>query len=438
MWDFETDPAYQRQLDWVDQFVRDEVEPLDYVLDNPFDKSDTRALAIIEPLQAEVKRRGLWACHLGPELGGQGYGQVKLALLNEILGRSRWAPSIFGCQAPDSGNAEILAHYGTDGQKARYLQPLLDGQITSCYSMTEPHGGADPTLFKVRAERDGDSWVINGEKWFSSNARYASFFIVMAVTNPDVSPYQGMSMFIVPGETSGIDIVRNVGVATEPPEQGSLGGVRHDHGYVRYRNVRVPADHLLGGEGQAFVISQTRLGGGRVHHAMRTVALARHAFDMLCERAVSRQTRTGPLAALQMTQEKVADSWIDIETFRLLVLRTAWRIDQYKDYKLVRKDISAVKIMLPRVLHDVAQRALRIHGSLGVSNEMPFVSMMVTAEALGIVDGPTEVHKVTLAKQVLKQYSPVDTLFPSGHLPTLREKAFADFAERLEHDAAEW
>src|SRR5204863_5036221 len=151
MWDFETEPEYQRQLDWVDTFVREEVEPLDFVLDDPFDKSDEQALSIVGPLQEEVKARGLWACHLGPDLGGKGYGQVKLALLNEILGRSRWAPSVFGCQAPDSGNAEILAHYGTDDQKATYLQPLLDGQITSCYSMTEPHAGADPTLFRTKA-----------------------------------------------------------------------------------------------------------------------------------------------------------------------------------------------------------------------------------------------------------------------------------------------
>ncbi|GGM97962.1 acyl-CoA dehydrogenase family protein [Streptomyces fuscichromogenes] len=438
MWDFETDADFQLQLDWAGTFVRDVVEPLDFVLGNPYDKSDERSLAMVRPLQKEVRSRGLWACHLGPELGGPGYGQVKLALLNEILGRSRWAPSVFGCQAPDSGNAEILAHYGTPEQKARYLQPLLDGEITSCYSMTEPHAGADPTLFKVRAERDGTDWVINGEKWFSSNARYASFFLVMAVTDPEVSPYEGMSMFIVPAETPGIDIVRNIGVATEPPGQVSAAGVREDHGYVRYQNVRVPADHLLGAQGQAFVIAQTRLGGGRIHHAMRTVALARHAFDLMCERAVSRRTRRGPLAAFQLTQEKVADSWIDLESFRLLVLRTAWLIDKHQDYKKVRKDIAAVKVMLPRVLHDVAQRALHLHGALGVSNEMPFMSMMVTAEALGIADGPTEVHKITLARQVLAQYTPVDTLFPSGHLPSVRERALAAFAEHVDHEAAQF
>lgn len=435
MWNFETDPEFQKELDWVDGFVRDEIEPLDFVLRSPFDKTDERAMAVIRPLQDEVKKRGLWACHLGPELGGQGYGQLKLALLNEILGRSRFAPSIFGCQAPDSGNAEILAHFGTEEQKAKYLQPLLDGEIASCYSMTEPHAGSDPALFKVRAVRDGDSWIIDGEKWFSSNARYASFFIVMAVTNPDVSAYQGMSMFIVPAETPGVEIIRNVGVGTEPPGQGSESGVRHDHAYMRYNKVRVPADHLLGGEGQAFVIAQTRLGGGRIHHAMRTVAMARHAFDLLCERALSRETRSGPLSSMQTTQERIAESWIDLESFRLLVLRTAWLIDKHQDYKMVRKDIAAIKVMLPRVLHDIAQRALHLHGALGVSNEMPFISMMVTAEALGIADGPTEVHKITLAKQVLRQYTAVDTLFPSGHLPTLREKAFETVNQRLDQKA---
>ena len=211
-WDFETDPEYQEQLDWVDEFVRTEVEPLDLVFGSPYDLSDQRMVTAVKPLQEQVRERGLWACHLGPELGGPGYGQLKLGLLNEKLGRSRFAPRVFGCQAPDSGNAEILAHYGTDEQKGKWLQPLLDGEIVSCYSMTEPHGGADPTHFRTTAERDGDEWVITGEKWFSSNARWASFLITMVVTNTDVSPYQGMSMFIVPADAPGLNIVRNVAV----------------------------------------------------------------------------------------------------------------------------------------------------------------------------------------------------------------------------------
>ena len=430
MWDFETDPEYQAKLDWVDTFMREEVEPLDFAALDPYDKTNPDVMAVLRPLQQQVREHGLWAAHLTPELGGQGYGQVQLALLNEILGRSRWAPSVFGCQAPDSGNAEILALFGTEQQKQRYLQPLLDGEISSCYSMTEPQGGSDPGLFVTRAERDGDSWVINGEKWFSSNARHASFFIVMAVTNPDARTRDKMSLFIVPAETPGIEIVRNVAVGGESSDHGS-------HGYVRYTDVRVPADHVLGGEGQAFAIAQTRLGGGRVHHAMRTIALARRAFDMMCERAVSRQTRQGPLSSFQLTQEKIADSWIQIEQFRLLVLRTAWLIDKHHDYQLVRRDIAAVKVAMPQVLHDVVQRAMHLHGALGVSNEMPFVKMMVAAESLAIADGPTEVHKLTLARRTLKEYEPVDTMFPSAHIPTRRAAAAARLAERLEHEVAE-
>lgn len=422
-WDFETDPEYQKLLDWADEFVREELEPLDLVLHDPYDKSDPRVQAVIRPLQDRVREQGLWACHLGPELGGKGYGQVKLALLNEILGRSRWAPSVFGCQAPDSGNAEIIAHFGTESQKDLYLKPLLNGEISSCYSMTEPHGGADPTLFTTRAVRDGDEWVITGEKWFSSNAKHAAFLIVMAVSDPDVSAYEGMSMFIVPAGTPGLEIIRNVGVGGE--REGS-------HGYVRYDGVRVPAENLLGAEGGAFVIAQTRLGGGRIHHAMRTIAQVRKAFDMMCERALSRQTRYGPLSKLQMTKEKIADSWIEMEQFRLLVLRTAWLIDKHQDYKLVRKDIAAVKAAMPKVFHDVVQRAMHLHGALGISTEMPFSAMMVGAQALAIADGPTEVHKITLARQVLREYEPVEGLWPSGHLPTRREAARARYADLLE------
>ncbi len=426
-WEFETEPEFQRELDWIDAFVRNEVEPLDLVLDDPYDKSDAAAMKLVRPLQEQVKERGLWACHLGPELGGLGYGQLKLALMNEILGRSRFAPSVFGCQAPDSGNAEILAHYGSESQKQKYLQPLLDGEISSCYSMTEPHAGADPTLFRTRAVRDGDEWVINGEKWFSSNARYSSFLIVMAVSDPDVSPYEGMSMIIVPTDAPGVNIVRNVGVGGEAEGEGS-------HGYIRYEDVRVPADHVLGAPGSAFVIAQTRLGGGRIHHAMRTIAQVRRAFDMMCERALSRETRKGKLASLGVVQEQIADSWIEIEQFRLLVLRTAWLIDKYQDYKKVRKDIAAVKVAMPKVYHDVAQRAMHLHGALGVSNEMPFAGMMVAAEVMGIADGPTEVHKVTVARQVLRDYKAVDGLWPSAHIPTRRAAARERYAAALEHE----
>jgi acyl-CoA dehydrogenase len=207
-WDFETEPEFQKQLDWIEQFVHQEVEPLDLIHGNPYDVRDPKRNALVKPLQAEVRKRKLWACHLEPELGGQGYGQLKLALINEILGRSHFAPIVFGCQAPDSGNAEILAKFGTPEQKKRFLQPLLDNEIVSSFSMTEPQGGADPKVFQCRAELKGDNWAINGYKWFSSNAHLASFLIVMVVTEPDAPPYQRQSAILVPADTPGVNIVR--------------------------------------------------------------------------------------------------------------------------------------------------------------------------------------------------------------------------------------
>ncbi len=424
-WDFETDPEFQVELDWVAEFVRNEIEPLEFVIDHGYDMTDPVRNALIKPLQQQVRERGLWACHLGPELGGKGYGQVKLGLLNEILGRASWAPIIFGCQAPDSGNAEILAHYGTPEQKRQWLEPLLDNTIVSCFSMTEPQGGADPKVFTTSAVQDGDEWIINGEKWFSSHAKFASFLIVMAVTDPDNPPYQQMSMFIVPTDVPGVEIVRNVGLGYEQQGHGT-------HAYMRYTDVRVPRDSMLGDRGGAFVVAQTRLGGGRIHHAMRTVGQVQKAFDMMCERAVSRFTQGEMLGRKQMVQAMIADSWVDIEQFRLLVMRTAWRIDKYQDYKRVRKDISAVKATMPRVFHDVASRALQIHGSLGVSDEMPFAAMVIESFHMGLADGPTEVHKVTVARQLLSEHSPIESLFPTGHLPTRRDAAIARYRDVIE------
>lgn len=428
-WEFETDAAFQVELDWVAQFVRDEVAPLDHVIAHPYDLTDPVRQRLVPPLQAQVRERGLWACHLGPELGGPGYGQVKLALLNEILGRAHCAPIVFGCQAPDSGNSEILAHYGTPSQKARFLEPLLRNEIVSCFSMTEPQGGADPKVFRTRATEDGDEWVIAGEKWFSSHARFADFFITMAVTDPDNPPYQQMSMFLVPAATPGIEIVRNVALGYQRPEDGT-------HAYMRYNDVRVPKENMLGDRGGAFVVAQTRLGGGRIHHAMRTVGQVQMAFEMMCERAASRFTQGELLGRKQMVQDMIAQSWIDIESFRLLVLRTAWRIDRYKDYKRVRKDISAVKAAMPRVFHDVAARALQVHGSLGVSNEMPFAKMVIESFHMGLADGPTEVHKATLARLLLSETTPTDGLFPTEHLPSQRERAIARYAAIIEDEVA--
>ena len=351
--------------------------------------------------------------------------QVKLALLNEILGRATMAPIVFGCQAPDSGNAEILAHFGTEEHKAKYLQPLLDGQIWSCFSMTEPQAGADPQEFTCTAFLDGDEWVINGEKWFASNARYADFIILMVVTEPDNPTYQRHSMLIVPTDTPGVEIVRGVG------HGGSDTHGQGTHAYMRYTDARVPAANVLGGRGNAFVVAQTRLGGGRIHHAMRTVGMAKLALEMMIERAVSRRTQGELLSKKQLVQEMIAESWIELEQFRLLVLQTAWKIDRYHDYKRVRGDISAVKIGMSGVLNRIASRALQIHGSLGVTEEMPFMAMIANAYHLGLADGPTEVHKVTLARTLLSKATPAPGLFPTRHIPAERDAALVKYADVL-------
>lgn len=432
MADFSIDPAFQEQLNWIREFVKAEVEPLDLAFageDMVYNKASAFYEEAIRPLQQIVKDRGLWSCHLTPEFGGQGYGQVQLAYMNEILGRSQFGPTVFGNQAPDSGNAEIIAHYGTPEQKAKYLEPLLDGRISSCYSMTEPQGGADPGVFTCSAVRDGDEWVIDGEKWFSSSLRYASFLIVMVITDPDVAVHKGASMFLVPADSPGIEVVRNVGVGQEHDGHGG-------HAYVRYNSVRVPADHLLGGEGQAFAIAQTRLGGGRLHHAMRTVGAVSRCLDMLCERALSRTTQGELLARKQATQEKIADSFIELLQFKLQVLHAAWVVDQ-KGGHAARKEIAAVKVATPKVYREAVLRTMQLHGALGVSNEMPLANMLMASVTMGIADGPTEVHKFTVAREVLKEYSPAEGDWPSEHLPERRAAARADYADLLERSIAD-
>jgi len=419
-WDFITDPDYQELLDWADAFVTDKVYKLDVLWphDNykPTDQLTAQQRAVIDPMKQAVRDRGLWACHLGPELGGQGYGQLKLALLNEILGKSIWGPRIFGTQAPDTGNAEIIAHYGTEQQKAAYLAPLLNGDIVSCYSMTEPQGGADPGVFVTRAERDGDEWVINGDKFFSSNARYASFYIVMAVTDPDASVLRRMSMFLVPADTPGIEIVRNLAHFGEPEDHGT-------EALVHYENVRVPATAMLGDEGDAFGVAQTRLGGGRVHHAMRTVGNAQRCLDMMAERALSRTTKGRTLADMQAVQNMIADSYSEIQQFRLFVTYTAWQIDKYQDYNRVRKDIAAIKVLTPKVMEAVGKRAIQIHGALGTTYDLPLTRMFASGLMLALADGPTEVHQTTVAKQVLRQYKPTGGLWPTEYIPHRRAEA---------------
>jgi len=417
MWSFETEPEFQIELDWIDKFVREEVEPLDYILGSQWNIHDPDFGRLVRPLQHRVKERGLWACHLGPALGGKGYGQLKLALMNEKFGMSRFGPIVFGAQAPDTGNSEILAHFGTPEQKVKYLEPLLANEVVSCFSMTEPQGGADPLQFETSAVLEGDTWVINGEKWFASEAETAAFYIMMVVTDPEAkSPYDRASMFVIPTKTPGIEIVRNYGFYGEPEDT---------HAHLKITDARVGVDAMLGERGQAFAIAQTRLGGGRLHHAMRAIAQATRAFEMTCERVVSRHTKGEMLGEKQMVQEKIADCWVQLRQFRLLVLETAWLADQGHDWKEIRLNVSAVKMVMPRVLNDVASTALHLHGSLGLSHEMPFAGWIINSFHIGLADGPTEVHKTVVARQVLKGVSPAEGMFPSY------------MRHRLERDARE-
>jgi acyl-CoA dehydrogenase len=429
-WDFETEPEFQQKLDWMDQFVREEIEPLDLVFRgpaDPFDPGRRGPAAAMAPLKKIVQQQGLWACHLGPELGGKGYGQVKLGLMNEILGRSRFAPTVFGCQAPDTGNAEILARFGTPEQKRKYLEPLLAGEVASCYSMTEPQAGADPGQFTCRARLEGQEWVIDGEKWFASHADFSRFLLVVVVTDPTVPIHKGASILIVDRDTPGLEIVRNVGVGMHS-EPGT--GV---HGHLRFTNCRVPAANILGKPGQGFEVAQSRLGGGRIHHAMRTVGVMKRALDMMCERALSRTTKGEPLSAKQLTQEKIADSYTQITQFRLHVLYAAWLIDKHQAYtREVRREIAAVKAAMPAVLRDVIYRALHLHGSLGMSTDTPLMGMWAYVPEMGIVDGPTEVHKFTVAKELLRGRAGTTAQFPDYYYPNAIEKARAKLAHALE------
>jgi acyl-CoA dehydrogenase len=425
-WDFSTDPDFQEQLDWMAQFVRDEIWPLETLVA----ELDQPALErIYEPLQQTVKDRGLWAAHLDPELGGQGFGQLKLGLMHEILGSSPFAPNAFGCQAPDSGNSEILALAGTSEQKDRWLHPLLEGDLKSAFSMTEPDSaGSDPTQLKTRAVREGDEYVINGHKWFSSNASIADFLIVMAVTDPEARPHQRATMFIVPTDTPGVNILRDVATMEHPQEEfGKLGG----HAEIRYEDVRIPVDNRLGGEGEGFLIAQQRLYPGRIHHCMRWLGVAQRAFDMLCERATYRESHGKVLGRHQSVQNWIADSAAQMQAARLMTLHAAWKMDT-QGVAAARQDISLIKFYGASMLHDVVDRALQAHGSLGYSTDLPLEAMYRFARGARFYDGPDEVHRQSVARQILGGYSPPADGVPTEHVPTRRAAAREKFADLLE------
>ncbi|HEX6348766.1 MAG TPA: acyl-CoA dehydrogenase family protein [Candidatus Dormibacteraeota bacterium] len=420
-WDFSTEPEFEAKLEWMRSFVRERVWPLEVL-----DVEDDVFRRILRDLQAEVKAQGLWATHLPPELGGQGFGQVKLALMHEIEGTSFWGPFVFGNQAPDSGNAEILALAGTPEQKERWLYPLLAGDMMSAFSMTEPeNAGSDPTRLTTTAVLDGGEWVINGHKWYSSNAMGADFLIAMVVTQPDAEPHRRASMIIVPRDAPGLDVVRNV------PTMAGEERFQMGHPEVYYRNCRVPATHLLGKRGQGFELAQMRLGPGRIHHCMRWLGQARRAFDDLCERALQREVGGEPLAAKQTVQNWIADSAAEMAAARLLTLYAAWKIDQAGP-RGARVEISMIKYHGAQVLFNVIDRAIQAHGGLGYSGDMPLEAMYRVARCARIVDGADEVHRATVARLLLRDYTAPDGIWPRDHVPTRRAAAAKQFAEYLE------
>lgn len=418
-WDFSTDPAFAEKLDWAREFLIEEIYPLEVL---ELDHHEFRRLA--KPLQQRVKEHGLWAAHLDQELGGQGYGQLALGLLHEILGRSELAPYVFGCQAPDSGNAELIALAGTQEQRLQWMEPLLDGSLLSAFSMTEQGTGSDPKQFTTAARIENGEWVLNGRKWFVGNASRADFHIVMAVTEPDAPPHERMSMLIVPTETAGIS-TREIGLMNDPDHRNPVWS----HCEVGYDEVRVPSENLLGTRGQAFQLAQKRLGPGRIHHCMRWMGVCRRAFEMLCERSVSVDVHGGPLADKQTVQNWVADCAAAIESARLLTLQTAWKIDQVGASQ-ARTEIAMIKYHGATVLHDVIDKAIQVHGSLGFSTDMPLEQMYRWARAARIYDGPDEVHRVTVARRILKDYTP--TTQPTEHIPSRREAALERFREQLD------
>jgi acyl-CoA dehydrogenase len=332
---------------------------------------------------------------------------------------------------PDSGNSELLALAGTPEQKDRWLHPLLAGDIRSAFSMTEPgSAGADPTTLQTRAVLDeaAGEWVVDGHKWFTSNGSIADVLIVMAVTEPDARPHQRASMLVVPADTPGVTILRDVPTMEQPAEHfGRLGG----HAEIRYESVRVPEENLLGARGAGFALAQARLVPGRIHHCMRWLGVARRAFDMLCERATYRVSHGSVLGDKQTIRNWIADSAAQMQAARLMTLHAAWKIDT-EGAAAARTDVSLIKFYGAQVLHDVIDRALQTHGSLGYSTDLPLEAMYRYARGARLYDGPDEVHRQAVARQILNGYSPPPDGVPSEHVPTRRAAARERFAELLE------
>jgi acyl-CoA dehydrogenase len=359
-------------------------------------REDDAADELIRELRREAKDADLWAPHLPPEAGGSGSGFLEYAYLNEEIGRSMYAQLIFGCQAPDAGNGEILHLFGTERQKKQFLEPLVSGEMRSFFGMTEPEvAGSDPTLLRGRAVRDGDEWVIDAHKWFSSGADGAGFGVVMVVTDPDAEPHRRASMILVPTDRPGYELVRKI------PVMGHEGRGWGTHCETRFTNVRVPFENVLGEPGDGFRIAQKRLGPGRIHHVMRWLGQMQRAFELMCSYSLDRKISGEALADKQTIQNWIAESAADIQACRLMTFQAAQRID---DGDEARVEVSLIKFFAARVLNDVIDRALQVHGGLGMTEDTPLAGMWRQARAARIYDGADEVHKMVVARRILRAF----------------------------------
>ena len=359
------------------------------------------AKKVLDELRKEVKQLGLWCPQIPQEYGGLGLSNREHGLVSEILGMSPLGHYVFNCQAPDAGNMEILMEFGTDAQKTKYLYPLIEGKIRSCFSMTEPdNAGSNPLLLHTQATKNGDHFTINGHKWFTSSADGADFAIVMAVTDPDnPMPYAKTSQIIVETDTTGFDIVRNI------PVMGDSGAGYFSHSEIKYNDCKVPESNLLGAAGAGYLIAQTRLGPGRIHHCMRWIGICERAFDMMCTYAVKRQTSPGKvLAEKQTIQNWIAESRAEINAAKLMVLDAADKIDK-EEQKNAKVEISIIKFYVAGVLQNVLDRAIQTHGALGITDDTLLSWWYRHERGARIYDGPDEVHKTRVAKEILKKYT---------------------------------
>ncbi len=347
-------------------------------------------------MREKAKSEGLWNLFLPDEEHGPGLTNWEYGMICETMGRSLVSPMVFNCSAPDTGNMEILAEYGTAEQKERWLEPLLNDHIRSCFSMTEPDtSGSDPTGLHSRAELVDGEWVLNGHKWFTSGAMGAEVAIAMVVTDPDAGPYQRASMILVPVETPGFNLVRSISV------MGHDGGPGHCE--IRYEDCRVPEDHLLGERGKGFSIAQARLGPGRIHHCMRAIGAAERGIELMCRRALTRESFGSTLAEKQFVQDFVAKSRIEVDGARLMTLHAAWKMDT-EGKREARQEISMIKVVAANVVMDVLDRAIQVHGALGVSDDTPLAALWRSLRMLRLADGPDEVHKMVIAVRELNRW----------------------------------